>query len=52
MSNILNFKVQIKAIHSRPDKTVPEEECALKVSLQPIRLNVDQVSNSLINICT
>jgi len=33
----------IKALHVRPDQTVPAEECMLKVSLQPLRLNVDQV---------
>ena len=27
----------------RPDQTVPTQECMLKVSLQPLRLNVDQV---------
>ncbi|XP_045166071.2 autophagy-related protein 2 homolog A-like [Mercenaria mercenaria] len=34
--------VHVKAIHSRPNPPAAEEECALKVSLQPIRLNVDQ----------
>ncbi|KAL3873570.1 hypothetical protein ACJMK2_036667 [Sinanodonta woodiana] len=34
--------VYIKALHRRPDPKVDEEECSLKVSLQPIRLNIDQ----------
>ena len=33
----------IKAIHVRPDPNVPTEECMLRISLQPLRLNVDQV---------
>ena len=34
----------IKALHTRPDPAVPAEECALKISVQPIKLNIDQVS--------
>ncbi|GAB1600117.1 autophagy-related protein 2 homolog B-like [Argonauta hians] len=32
----------IKALHTRPEPAVPAEECALKVSVQPIKLNIDQ----------
>lgn len=32
----------IKALHTRPDPAVPAEECALKISVQPIKLNIDQ----------
>jgi len=39
------MQLVIKALHVRPDQTVNAEECMLKVSLQPLRLNVDQVSN-------
>ncbi|KAK3609284.1 hypothetical protein CHS0354_037995 [Potamilus streckersoni] len=34
--------VFIKALHRRPDPEIDLEECSLKVSLQPIRLNIDQ----------
>ncbi|XP_052770169.1 autophagy-related protein 2 homolog B-like [Mya arenaria] len=34
--------VHIRAIHTRPNPQQTEEECALKVSLQPLRLNIDQ----------
>ena len=37
------FQVLIKALHVRPDLTLPTQECSLKVSLQPLRLNIDQV---------
>ncbi|XP_029634311.1 autophagy-related protein 2 homolog B isoform X1 [Octopus sinensis] len=32
----------IKALHTCPDPAVPAEECALKISVQPIKLNIDQ----------
>ena len=41
----LVLQVHIRALHTRPDPALPEEECALKISLQPIRLNIDQVSS-------
>uniref|UniRef100_K1RSP2 Autophagy-related protein 2 n=1 Tax=Magallana gigas TaxID=29159 RepID=K1RSP2_MAGGI len=36
--------VYIKALHKRPDPSVKTEECSLRVSLQPLRLNIDQDS--------
>ncbi|XP_022329168.2 autophagy-related protein 2 homolog B-like [Crassostrea virginica] len=36
--------VYIKAVHKRPDPSVKTEECSLRVSLQPLRLNIDQDS--------
>ncbi len=43
----------IKAVHMRPDPVLPAQECALKVSILPLRLNIDQVTDRLIgNICT
>ena len=33
----------IKALHARPEPNLPSQECALKVSVQPLRLNIDQV---------
>ena len=41
--SVCAVQLVIKALHVRPDQTVPTEECMLKVSLQPLRLNVDQV---------
>lgn len=34
--------VVIKAVHIRPDPNLPTQECSLKISLKPLRLNVDQ----------
>ena len=34
----------VKAVHRRPDPNLPAQECSLKISLHPIRLNVDQDS--------
>ncbi|XP_062614499.1 autophagy-related protein 2 homolog B-like [Saccostrea cucullata] len=36
--------VYVKAVHKRPDPSVKTEECSLRVSLQPLRLNIDQDS--------
>lgn len=32
----------IKAVHIRPDPKLKTQECILKVSLLPLRLNIDQ----------
>ncbi|XP_033110504.1 autophagy-related protein 2 homolog A-like [Anneissia japonica] len=34
--------VLIKAVHLHPDPDLSAEECCLKISIQPLRLNVDQ----------
>ncbi|XP_022099406.1 autophagy-related protein 2 homolog B-like isoform X2 [Acanthaster planci] len=36
--------VLVKALHIRPDPNLAAEECCLRISLQPLRLNVDQDS--------
>ncbi|XP_052105810.1 autophagy-related protein 2 homolog B-like [Mytilus californianus] len=36
--------VLIKAIHVRPDPSINSQECSLRISVQPLRLNVDQDS--------
>ncbi|XP_071797968.1 autophagy-related protein 2 homolog A-like isoform X2 [Asterias amurensis] len=36
--------VLVKALHIRPDPNLTAEECCLRISLQPLRLNVDQDS--------
>lgn len=32
----------MKALHIRPDPKLTRQECCLKVSLLPLRLNIDQ----------
>lgn len=39
-----NHMVVIKALHLRPDKALKTQECCLRISLLPIRLNIDQDS--------
>nr|XP_054759186.1 autophagy-related protein 2 homolog B-like [Lytechinus pictus] len=34
--------VLVKALHIRPDPDVDTEECCLRISLQPLRFNIDQ----------
>lgn len=36
------LQVSIKAVHLRPDPKHPAQECQLKVSILPLRLNIDQ----------
>ncbi|KAL5009376.1 hypothetical protein ScPMuIL_014957 [Solemya velum] len=38
------YMVSVKALHTRPDPSIATEECSLRISLQPIRLNIDQDS--------
>lgn len=35
-------KITVKAVHIRPDLQLKTQECCLKVSLLPLRLNIDQ----------
>ncbi|XP_058129577.1 autophagy-related protein 2 homolog A [Anopheles ziemanni] len=39
-----NHMVVIKALHMRPNPALPAQECCLRVSVLPIRLNIDQDS--------
>jgi len=39
-----NHMVVIKALHLRPDMALKTQECCLRISLLPIRLNIDQDS--------
>lgn len=39
-----NHMVVIKALHLRPEPALKTQECSLCISLQPIRLNIDQDS--------
>ncbi|KAJ8044621.1 Autophagy-related protein 2-like B [Holothuria leucospilota] len=34
--------VSVRAVHIRPDISIPTQECCLRVSLQPMRFNIDQ----------
>lgn len=34
--------LMIEAVHIRPDAPLPAQECCLRVSLSPLRLNIDQ----------
>lgn len=38
------FQVTIKAVHLRPDPKLNVQECCLKVTILPLRLNIDQDS--------
>lgn len=37
-----SFQIAIKAVHIRPDPKLMTQECCLKVSILPLRLNIDQ----------
>ncbi|XP_058467736.1 autophagy-related protein 2 homolog A [Malaya genurostris] len=39
-----NHMMVIKSLHIRPNPTLPAQECCLRISVQPIRLNIDQDS--------
>lgn len=39
-----NHMVVLKALHLRPDASLPQQECCLRISLLPLRLNIDQDS--------
>lgn len=39
-----NHMVVVKALHLRPDPALKTQECCLRISLLPIRLNIDQDS--------
>lgn len=39
-----NHMVVVKALHLRPDMALKTQECCLRISLLPIRLNIDQDS--------
>jgi autophagy-related protein 2 len=39
-----NHMVVIKALHLRPERALKTQECCLRISLLPIRLNIDQDS--------
>jgi hypothetical protein len=38
------FQIRIVAVHVRPDPKLTVQECCLKVTLLPLRLNIDQDS--------
>ncbi|XP_029712827.1 autophagy-related protein 2 homolog A [Aedes albopictus] len=39
-----NHMIVIKALHLRPNPILPAQECCLRISVLPIRLNIDQDS--------
>ncbi|EDS41201.1 autophagy-specific gene 2 [Culex quinquefasciatus] len=39
-----NHMVVVKALHLRPNPVLPAQECCLRISILPIRLNIDQDS--------
>ncbi|XP_055617380.1 autophagy-related protein 2 homolog B [Toxorhynchites rutilus septentrionalis] len=39
-----NHMIVIKALHLRPNPVLPAQECCLRISLLPIRMNIDQDS--------
>ncbi|XP_055588438.1 autophagy-related protein 2 homolog A [Uranotaenia lowii] len=39
-----NHMMVIKALHLRPNPVLPAQECCLRISIMPIRLNIDQDS--------
>uniref|UniRef100_A0A1Q3FUU4 Autophagy-related protein 2 n=2 Tax=Culex tarsalis TaxID=7177 RepID=A0A1Q3FUU4_CULTA len=39
-----NHMMVIKALHLRPNPVLPAQECCLRISILPIRLNIDQDS--------
>lgn len=39
------FQLTVKALHVRPESGRSPQECCLRVSLMPLRLNIDQVGH-------
>ena len=40
------FQIEVKALYERPDPHINRQECLLKVNVQPLSFNIDQVSSS------
>ena len=38
------FQIEVKALYERPDPHINRQECLLKVNVQPLSFNIDQVS--------
>ena len=38
------LQIEVKALYERPDPHINRQECLLKVNVQPLSFNIDQVS--------